>query len=369
VGGDADPRPTAQARRVTVLLSDIYDAANQLTEIKFGGFDPQTAPSPIACFDMNSGNQAGVDKQDGAVTMSDVLKFRPVFGSVWPDSRFDPFYDLNGDQRINFSDILQFSAVSHGVEFGKTCPRYYKYNADGLRLSSTLGKFVTSYTWNPVSSQILQEVAKQDTTGVIISKNTYVYGAAGLVSTTDMNGNQKYIFPDGLGSVTATVNSSDQSLASNYDYEAFGKPTSGSPSDTFLFAGQQYDPIARAQAGGLYYLRARYYDPSTGTFLSRDPLLLQLSPDAVGPGHMPAVMNPQPPSTDESAPRPGTPVAVTNPLTLNPYAYGVNNPANQTDPSGRCSSGLWSFCSISMNSIDFRPVATGGLPTILTAEN
>lgn len=51
---------------------------------------------------------------------------------------------------------------------------------------------------------------------------------------------------------------------------------------------------------GLYYLRARYYDPLTGTFLSRDPIK-------------------------------GT---LTNPQTQNPYAYALNNPVNLGDPSG-----------------------------------
>ena len=46
---------------------------------------------------------------------------------------------------------------------------------------------------------------------------------------------------------------------------------------------------------GYQYLRARYYDPSTGTFLSRDPL---------------------------------------EPITATPYAYGNNDPLNTTDPSG-----------------------------------
>ena len=33
-----------------------------------------------------------------------------------------------------------------------------------------------------------------------------------------------------------------------------------------LYRGEQYDPDL-----GLYYLRARYYNPQTGRFLSRDP--------------------------------------------------------------------------------------------------
>ena len=32
------------------------------------------------------------------------------------------------------------------------------------------------------------------------------------------------------------------------------------------YRGEQYDPDL-----GLYYLRARYYNPATGRFLSRDP--------------------------------------------------------------------------------------------------
>lgn len=50
----------------------------------------------------------------------------------------------------------------------------------------------------------------------------------------------------------------------------------------------------------MYYLRARYYDPATGRFISRDPVK-------------------------------GT---LTNPITQNAYVYAGNNPINITDPSG-----------------------------------
>ena len=60
-------------------------------------------------------------------------------------------------------------------------------------------------------------------------------------------------------------------------------------------AGEMYDDET-----GLYYLRARYYDPSVGRFISKD-------------------------SVEGS---------ITNPLSLNLYTYCVNNPIIYTDPSG-----------------------------------
>jgi RHS repeat-associated protein len=42
------------------------------------------------------------------------------------------------------------------------------------------------------------------------------------------------------------------------------------PGRVVTYAGQYTDTET-----GLQYLRARYYDPSTGTFLTRDPLEAQ----------------------------------------------------------------------------------------------
>jgi RHS repeat-associated protein len=70
------------------------------------------------------------------------------------------------------------------------------------------------------------------------------------------------ILADGLGSTMAIVDSSGNSQKS-YQYDVYGEVTggSGSLSSGFDFAGQQTDGT------GLQYLRARYYDPGTGTFL------------------------------------------------------------------------------------------------------
>ena len=115
---------------------------------------------------------------------------------------------------------------------------------------------------------------------------------AGLISQTS-GANTYYYLSDGLGSTMKTVDATG-TVVNGYTYDVYGKKTSstGSQANEFDFAGQQTD------ATGLQYLRARYYDPATGAFLSRDPM-------AASPG-----------------------------WGGNSYSYASGNPVNATDPSG-----------------------------------
>lgn len=82
-----------------------------------------------------------------------------------------------------------------------------------------------------------------------------------------------------------------------YEYASFGQTLteSGSVSNEIGFTGQRND-----EGTGLVYMGARYYDPLLSRFISPDTVL----PD------------------------------VYNPQALNRYAYALNNPVNNTDPSG-----------------------------------
>jgi RHS repeat-associated protein len=90
----------------------------------------------------------------------------------------------------------------------------------------------------------------------------------------------------------ATVTNSSATKTDGYSYDAFGAPTHspGSSTQPFQFTGQQTDSDS-----GLQYLRARYYDPGTGRFLSKDPLPID-----------------------------------------NRYSYVSNNPITMVDPLGLC---------------------------------
>lgn len=152
--------------------------------------------------------------------------------------------------------------VQDGVKDGR--PRHFQYNGDGLRVSQTLGRFITGYTWDVAAGlpNVLQETNYQDN-GPVRSGYTYVYGL-GLISSTDGAGSRRFYYSDGLGSTTTVLDGSG-AVVSQYDYDVFGelRNQTGLAKDTMLFTGQQYDAKALAQSfptpgdPGLYYLRAR----------------------------------------------------------------------------------------------------------------
>ena len=105
------------------------------------------------------------------------------------------------------------------------------------------------------------------------------------------SGTVTYYHHDQLGSTRALTDQSGAVVAT-YTYDPYGKLTAstGTVGNPFRYAGQYTDTET-----GYQYLRARYYDPSTGAFLTRDPL---------------------------------------EPITATPYAYAGNSPLNYTDPTG-----------------------------------
>jgi RHS repeat-associated protein len=123
--------------------------------------------------------------------------------------------------------------------------------------------------------------------------NTYLYGL-NRIAQQNIVGRQYYL-GDTLGSVRQLVNPVGAVTLAR-SYEPFGKllSTAGNPLTRYGYTGEWTDPT------NLVYLRARYYDPATGRFISKDPVrgLASL------------------------------------PQTLNPYTYAVNNPIRYTDPSG-----------------------------------
>jgi RHS repeat-associated protein len=148
----------------------------------------------------------------------------------------------------------------------------FTYRGDGLRNSRTVSGNTTTFTWDIASGLPV----------VVDDGNQYLYGAG--LTKMKQSGSWYYYLADGLGSTMAVVNASG-TVQDSYTYDVYGTPTkTGSLANEFDFAGQQTDGT------GLQYLRARYMDPATGTFASRDPLMAGSA--WLGNGHAYAQANP-----------------------------------------------------------------------------
>jgi RHS repeat-associated protein len=167
----------------------------------------------------------------------------------------------------------------------------YTYDSNGNRIRSEVNGNAVNYLIDE-SFVYPQVVSEYDDLGTV---TTEYHRGLGLISM--YNGiNERFYRYDALGSVRAL--SDGNSVTDTYDYDAYGeiRTRTGTTENSFMFTGEQYD-----EETGNYYLRARYYNPSSGQFISRDSW--------------------------EGDDR--------NPITLNKYAYANSNPVMYTDPSGK----------------------------------
>ena len=88
-----------------------------------------------------------------------------------------------------------------------------------------------------------------------------------LAKIDKITNNTYYYLYNGHGDVVQIVNTSGITVNS-YDYDIWGNflEKTETTDNPFTYFGQTYD-----ETTGLYYLRARYYDPTTGRFTQQDP--------------------------------------------------------------------------------------------------
>jgi RHS repeat-associated protein len=117
---------------------------------------------------------------------------------------------------------------------------------------------------------VLRQDHKRD--GTLSETAHYLYGL-GLISgelarlEPPSQFDTFFYHTDGLESTVALTNGLGR-VRAQYQYDAWGnlENSRGKVPNRFLFTGEEQDPQS-----GLYYLRARWYDPTVGGFLTKDP--------------------------------------------------------------------------------------------------
>ena len=196
-------------------------------------------------------------------------------------------YTYDGFNRLNNTET---------IKAGERTTAEYTYDGDDLRVSKTVRKSgsgyraeVTNYLYDR-QNVILETDAEGNT------RASYVKGI-NYISKTDGTGADSYYLFNGHGDVVQTVDAAGNTQ-NQYEYDIWGNPVltiETAAGNAIRYAGEFLDSET-----GLYYLRARFYDPYIGRFTTEDSYW----------------------GEDE------------NPLSLNLYTYCANDPVRYVDPSG-----------------------------------
>ncbi len=193
----------------------------------------------------------------------------------------------------------------------------FAYDATGQRVSRSAPAGTTNFLVDPGHlTGVSQSLVDYDSSGPIAE---YTYGYS-LISQ-DRSGQDAYYLSDGSRNVRLLTNALAL-VIDDYVYDAFGNlvDSNGATVNPYLFAGDRF-----GAEEGLLFLRARYYDPATGRFISRDPF--------------------------EGVLR--------DPASLHRYLYANANPISNYDPTGQYTTLATTVVANALISISISLIADG----------
>jgi len=279
----------------------VYDDANRLTQITKGaaqvGFTYDTAqrraattlPSGIvATYNYDDASQlVGIAYTRGAILVGDLQYNYDVLGNrtgttgsmsrtnlpaamttatynqanqltSWNGTTIT--YDDNGNMLSDGVRTYVWDARNRLASISGPTSASFQYDAFGRRNSKTVAGVNTSFLYDGLNP--VQELNGSTPVANLITGSSLDE----FFQRTDSGGSRD-LLTDALGTVIALADSTG-SVQTSYNYEPFGNASiSGSTN------GNSYQYTGRDNDGtGIYYYRARYYDPRLQRFISSDPI-------------------------------------------------------------------------------------------------
>jgi RHS repeat-associated protein len=229
----------------------------------------------------------------------------------------DIYYDYDSDNRLNNSSEGNYTYDNDGNLIMRRLiddTTAFSYNSQNLLIAQQKGNHIIQHVYDgngnriariengverryvlDLGSPMSNVLCETDNTGNISAY--YIYGTQ-LIAKVDSIGTRHYYHTNNLSTVLALSNESG-TITDRYAYGPFG--------DLYMQEGITANPFKYVGGLGvmfednrLYFMRARFYDPETGRFLSKDPVEGSLN----------------------------------TPVGLNKYVYGLNDPLFFIDPKG-----------------------------------
>jgi RHS repeat-associated protein len=205
-------------------------------------------------------------------------------------------YDANGNTISTGGKTFAYDSENHLKTMNGGAVTII-YDGDGNRVAKTANGVTTRYLVDDLNPIGYAQVVEELTNGSVQRSYSYGLQRIDVLQIVSNAWTASFYGYDGFGNVRQLTNAAG-AVTDTYDYDAFGNllNKTGTTPNNYLYRGEQWDTDL-----GLYYLRARYYNPLTGRFLSRDP-------------------------------EDGRPI---DPKTLHKYLYAGGDPTNRIDPTGR----------------------------------
>jgi RHS repeat-associated protein len=231
-----------------------------------------------------------------------------------------PSYSYNTSNQLVSTSNGSYTYDANGNTFSDPSGKSYTWDFENRLVSAVVtGTGTVTFKYDPFGRRVYKSspnftgIFAYDGYNLIDTMNSSGSVVAGYTQTQNIDeplaevrsGGNSYYEADGLGSITS-LSSSTRAVANTYTYDSFGNVTNftGTLSNPFRYTGREFDSET-----GVYYYRARYYESSSGRFMSEDPIKF------MGGNNF--------------------------------YAYVFNSPADGTDPFGLdCRTFVfWVFCN------------------------
>ena len=230
-----------------------YDELSRLTSVDYG--DGQTQSYTFDPMGNRTGKTDSVNGNDASTfNAANMLLTKNGQGYT---------YDANGNTLTGGGRTNSWDSANRltQIVFNGTTTTH-TYGSDGLRRRTVKGADTTDYILDGDS------VIRTLQNGVL--DKTYFHGLRGPEYERTGAGNPTWYVYDGLGSVVGLLDVNG-SLVSTRKYDVYGSVRGGTgiSGSKHKFVGSLGHPSE--DDAGLIYMRARWMDPTTGTFASEDP--------------------------------------------------------------------------------------------------